>query len=60
MQQTIYLATANTGSEDKDDIFKIVSHMSAPNTVNVADKGAEASCKLESLRRYPGLRALIG
>jgi branched-chain amino acid transport system substrate-binding protein len=50
MQQTIYLATANAGSTDKDDLFKIVSH-STPAAI--ADAGAEASCKLESLSDTP-------
>jgi len=49
MQQTIYLATANTGG-DKDDMFKIISE-SAPETV--ADANAEATCKLESLADTP-------
>jgi branched-chain amino acid transport system substrate-binding protein len=50
MQQTVYLATANTGSSDKDDLFTIVSH-STPAAV--ADAGADASCKLESLSDTP-------
>jgi len=50
MQQTVYLATANTGSSDKDDIFSIVSN-SAP--AKVADANAEATCKLESFEDTP-------
>ncbi len=49
MQQTIYLATANT-SGDKDDMFKIVSN-SKPKSV--ADAKAEATCKLESFADTP-------
>ena len=41
-QQTIYMATANTGTGDEDDMFKIVS-MSAPE--DVADAGAEEACR---------------
>ena len=50
MQQTIYLATANSGAKDPDDMFKILS-ASAPG--DVADKGAEASCALESYADTP-------
>lgn len=50
MQQTIYLATANTGTEDKTDMFKIVTSV-APG--EVADAGAEESCKLESFDDTP-------
>ena len=50
MQQTIYLATANTGTDDEDDLFKILS-ASAPE--DVLDQGAEASCSLESYEDTP-------
>jgi len=51
MQQTIYLATAN--SEDTDNpnaLFQIVGQ-SAPE--EVADKGAEEACQLESFEDTP-------
>ena len=50
MQQTVYLATANAGTKDKDDMFTILSN-SKPGTV--ADANAEATCKLESLADTP-------
>ncbi|MDJ0944735.1 MAG: ABC transporter substrate-binding protein [Kiloniellales bacterium] len=50
MQQTIYLATANLGSDDPNDLFKIVSR-SAPEAI--ADRGAEEACKLESFADTP-------
>ena len=50
MQQTIYLATANTGTEDTDDMFRILS-ASAPE--DVLDEGAEAACALESYEDTP-------
>ncbi len=49
-QQTIYLATANTGTKDKDDMFKILSN-AAPD--NVQDKGAAGKCKLEPYDATP-------
>ncbi len=50
MQQTIYLATANYGSKDKDDMFRILSQ-SAP--ANVADAVAEGVGQLESYADTP-------
>jgi branched-chain amino acid transport system substrate-binding protein len=50
MQQTIYLATANTGTTDSDDMFKIVSQ-SAP--ADVVDANAEDEGKLESYADTP-------
>jgi branched-chain amino acid transport system substrate-binding protein len=50
MQQTVYLATANAGTSDKDDMFTILSN-SKPGTV--ADTNAEATCKLESFADTP-------
>jgi branched-chain amino acid transport system substrate-binding protein len=44
VQQTIYLATANAGTKDKDDMFKIVNS-SAPE--DVRDTGAGDACTLE-------------
>lgn len=54
VQQTIYLAKANTGTEDKDDLFKIVAN-SAPEAVQ--DMGAQAECKLESYEDTPSFDA---
>jgi len=50
MQQTIYLATANSGTGDKDDMFKILSQ-SAP--ADVADAKAEGAGQLESYADTP-------
>jgi branched-chain amino acid transport system substrate-binding protein len=50
MQQTVYLATANLASKDKDDMFKIVAHAS-PAAVN--DAGSNETCKLESMADTP-------
>jgi len=50
VQQTIYLATANGGGGDKDDMFKILNQ-SAPDVVR--DTGASASCGLESYEDTP-------
>jgi branched-chain amino acid transport system substrate-binding protein len=54
VQQTIYLATANTGAQDKDDMFKILSN-TAPSDVRDADIAAE--CKLESYDKTPSFDA---
>jgi len=54
VQQTIYLATANTGTKDKDDMFKILSS-SSPDSVQ--DKGAQEACKLESYDETPSFDA---
>lgn len=54
VQQTIYLATANQESSDKDDLFKILSN-SAPDSV--ADGDAIAACKLESYEETPSFDA---
>ena len=45
MQQTVYLATANAGTSDKDDMFTILS---SSNPAAVADANADATCMLES------------
>ncbi len=50
VQQTIYLATANTGSEDKDDMFKILNNVSPQD---VSDTNAGGSCQLESYDDTP-------
>jgi branched-chain amino acid transport system substrate-binding protein len=54
VQQTIYLATANVGTEDSDDMFKIVSH-SAPDAVQ--DMAAQGACKLETFEDTPSFDA---
>jgi branched-chain amino acid transport system substrate-binding protein len=54
VQQTIYLATSNAGTTDKDDMFKILSN-SAPDTVR--DTGAGAACGLESYDDTPSFDA---
>jgi branched-chain amino acid transport system substrate-binding protein len=50
VQQTIYLATANAGTQDKDDMFKILTQ-SAPE--DVLDAGAAEACKLEPYADTP-------
>jgi branched-chain amino acid transport system substrate-binding protein len=50
MQQTIYLATANEGTTDKDDMFKILSS-SSPKEIE--DTGAGAACGLEAYDTTP-------
>ncbi len=50
MQQTIYLATANQGSTDKDDLFKIQS-WSSPKEIQ--DTGADGACGLDSYEATP-------
>jgi branched-chain amino acid transport system substrate-binding protein len=50
VQQTIYLATANVGTEDPDDMFEILSH-TAPD--QVLDTAAAGACKLESYDATP-------
>ena len=50
VQQTIYLAAGNTGSSDKDDMFKILSN-SSPDEVK--DEGAPGACGLESYDATP-------
>ena len=50
VQQTIYLATANVGTQDPDDMFKILSH-SSPDSV--VDAEAAETCKLESYADTP-------
>ena len=50
MQQTVYLATANQGTKNPDDMFRILSQ-SSPEEIR--DKGADAACGLESLDATP-------
>ena len=50
MQQTIYLATANQGTQDPDDMFKVLSE-SGPEEIR--DTAADAACKMESLDDTP-------
>ena len=50
VQQTIYLATANVGTQDPDDMFRILSQ-SAP--AEVVDGDAAAKCTLESYADTP-------
>lgn len=50
MQQTIYLATANEGTADKDDMFKILSS-SPPKEIE--DTSAGAACGLEAYETTP-------
>ncbi len=50
MQQTIYLATANQGTTDKDDLFKILS-WSSPK--DIRDTGADGVCGLEPYEATP-------
>jgi branched-chain amino acid transport system substrate-binding protein len=52
VQQTIYLATANLGATDPDDMFKILTN-SSPEVVR--DTGAQGACKLESYADTPTL-----
>ncbi|GAB4235281.1 MAG: hypothetical protein Tsb0032_40580 [Kiloniellaceae bacterium] len=52
VQQTIYLATANRGTQDPDDLFKILTN-AAPDVVQ--DTAAQGACKLESYADTPTL-----
>lgn len=50
MQQSIYLATANLGTKDSDDMFKILGSTSPKEAMDPDAKGA---CKLESYESTP-------
>ncbi len=50
LQQTIYMATANVGTEDPDDMFKIVSYTTPEDVV---DDQADANASLESYEDTP-------
>jgi len=52
VQQSIYLATANRGTQDPDDMFKILT-VASPEAVE--DTGARGACKLESYADTPTL-----
>lgn len=49
-QQTIYMATYNDQSAEKEDIFKILAQV---DPREVIDKGSAAACKLESYEATP-------
>jgi branched-chain amino acid transport system substrate-binding protein len=50
VQQTIYLATANQGTADPDDMFKILSWS---DPVSVQDTAAQGACGLEPYESTP-------
>ena len=50
VQQTIYMASYNDKPAEKDDIFKILSHI---DPKDVVDKDAAGACKLESYESTP-------
>lgn len=50
VEQTIYQATANVGTQDKDDIFKIIAHTSPQDAM---DSDAAGACKLETYEATP-------
>ena len=50
MQQTIYMATYNDAPAERDDIFRILAHVTPQE---VEDKDAPAACKLESYEATP-------
>ena len=50
MQQTIYMATYNDQPAEKDDIFRMLAHVSPQE---VEDKEAPGACKLEPLDATP-------
>jgi branched-chain amino acid transport system substrate-binding protein len=50
VQQTVYLATANTGTRDSDDMFRILS-WSDPESIR--DDAAAAACRMESYEETP-------
>jgi len=50
VQQTIYLATANVDTKDKNDMFKILSNTAPKDVIN---SKADASAKLESYADTP-------
>jgi len=55
VQQTVYLATANTeAGDDKDNMFKILTQ-TAPE--DVLDEAASGACKLESYEDTPSFDA---
>ena len=54
VQQTVYLATANSSAQEDDDMFQILDN-AAPDVVQ--DLGAQASCNLESYQDTPSFDA---
>ena len=50
VQQSIYLATAKSETDDKDDMFEILNNVSPDD---VRDTGAAAACQLESYDDTP-------
>jgi branched-chain amino acid transport system substrate-binding protein len=54
VQQTIYLATANTAPAEPDDLFTILTQ-SPPDVVK--DTAAPGACKLESYEATPSFDA---
>jgi len=54
VQQTIYLATANTAPAETDDLFKILTQS---DPASVMDTAAPAACKLESYADTPSFDA---
>lgn len=54
VQQTIYLATANVGTKDSDDMFKILGNTSPQEAL---DPDAGGACKLESYESTPSFDA---
>lgn len=50
MQQSIYLCTANSGTKDKDDMFKVLGSTSPKEAMDPDAKGA---CKLETYEATP-------
>lgn len=54
MQQTIYLATANSAPKEKDDLFEILSQTKAED---VKDTDSAALCKLEPYDKTPSFDA---
>ena len=54
MQQTIYLATANSAPREKDDLFEILSQAKAED---VKDTDSAGLCKLEPYETTPAFDA---
>jgi branched-chain amino acid transport system substrate-binding protein len=54
LQQTLYLATANTKPTEKDDLFKILT---SAKPEDVRDTDSAAACKLETYEATPSFDA---
>jgi branched-chain amino acid transport system substrate-binding protein len=50
MQQTLYMASYNDQPAEKDDIFKVLAHVTPQE---VEDKDSSGTCKLESYDATP-------